>query len=92
MSELKVQVKKNDQIRFNKDSDQLDLGIEKNDRVKIEKIIEINNSSANETITKCEISPLQIAPHHIRDYEIKKPKEKEPSLLKMITNKLKRKQ
>ena len=84
------QAKKNEQIRFNKESDQLDLGIEKIDRV--EKIIEINNTNANEIIKKFEISPVQIAPHHIRDYEIKKPKEKEPSLLKMITNKLKRKQ
>ncbi len=86
MSELKGK------IRFNKDSDQLDLGIEKADQTKIEKVIEISNLNSTETIIKREVSPLQIAPHHIRDYEIKKPNGKEPSLLKMIANKIKRKQ
>ena len=90
MSESKEHPKRCDQIKYSKDSDNLDLGIEK--QCSIEKVVEVHNNNENERITKCEISQLSIAPHYIRDYEIKKPTEKEPSFLKMISNKIKRKQ
>lgn len=47
------------------------------------------DSNGDETVERVETFALGIAPKHIREYEIKKPDEKEPSLIKMISNKIK---
>ena len=78
-----------EKVVFSKHDESLKIGVEKIDREKIENISVLDDNHLCEQIIKSEISTLAIAPHHIRDYEIKKPEEKEPSLLKMISDKLK---
>lgn len=48
-----------------------------------------DSNGCEETVERVETFALGIAPKHIREYEIKKPDEKEPSLIKMISNKIK---
>ncbi len=88
MSKMKDN-KNTDKVMYKKENDLLNIGLEKIDRENIECVTEVENKSSCELITKEQTSLLGIAPLHIRDYEIKKPDEKEPSLLKMITDKIK---
>ena len=46
------------------------------------------HEEVEETVEKVESHNVGIAPQRIKEYEIKKPEEKEPSLLKMISNKI----
>lgn len=46
------------------------------------------HEEVEETVEKVESHNVGIAPQRVREYEIKKPEEKEPSLLKMISNKI----
>ena len=49
----------------------------------------IDSSFTNDEIKCVEEKLVGIAPRHVKDFVIKKPDEKEPSLLKLIVNKIK---
>lgn len=75
-------------VKFLKDDEILELKVEKRDQSQILSPVDTNEGK-EEVIERIENQNLGIAPRHIKEYEIKKPEEKEPSLLKMISNKIK---
>lgn len=77
----------NEAIKYFKDDENLTLNVEK--RVQQEMTtLDGPTTNDNEVIERVETTSLGIAPTHVREYEIEKPKEKEPSLFKMISNKI----
>lgn len=82
-------------IKFHKGDESLELGVKKNEH--IIQMIDLRQETENETNLDsneeqiiCQEVPckLGIAPSHIKDFQIKKPDEKEPSLFKFISNKI----
>ena len=72
--------------------DNVEIDLVHQDIKKIEQIIEIGEIDDDliEEVDKKEICQLEIQPRHIRDYEIKKPEGKKPSLLKALAIKIKK--
>ena len=78
-----------EKIKYSKDNESVEMNLFKVDRGQITNIIELETGIINDIIAKDETTKLSIAPNRIKDTEIKKPEEKEPSLLQMIKYKLK---
>lgn len=80
------------QIHYKKNSDDANFRINIGNRGSVLVIEEIKESTAeNENEAKVipvYVQPLGIAPVHVRDMQIKKPEEKEPSLRDMIRSRL----
>ena len=81
------------QIKYVKETNSLDLNIEKTNRGKIIKEVELDcdkiDSSLEDYQEKCiSQNNLKIAPTFIPDRRIKKPEGKEPSLFKLISSKI----
>ena len=93
MSEVrkKTTEKQSDSVIYKKEDDILNIGIEKVDRERIIKTIEIDKSNKLEPIPKIESNQLRIPPFHVSDAKIIKPSEEKPSLRKFIIDKVKRK-
>lgn len=84
----------NEPIMFSKNDESLKMNVEKKSQDVSREIVVDDEAEAaaaaqEDVIEKVESKSLGIAPKHIKEYEIKKPEEKEPSLLKMISDKLK---
>lgn len=83
-------------ILYKPDDEDFKLNISKIERGTIKRVDEIyqKNSTNSATFSDDEIKCVEeqlvgIAPRHVKDFVIKKPDEKEPSLLKLIVNKIK---
>lgn len=78
-----------DAIKYLKDDESLTINLEKRNCVMgKETSREQQDVIDGDNVERVEAPNLGIAPKHIREYEIKKPEEKEPSLIKMISNKI----
>ena len=78
-----------EKIKYSKNNESVEMNLFKVDREQITNIIELETVIINDLIAKDETTKLSIAPNRIKDTEIKKPDEKEPSLFQMIKYKLK---
>lgn len=78
-------------VKFSKSDESLEINVNKsNTSRELTTTPNDENQSvdAADSVERVESQMLGIAPKHIKEYEIKKPEEKEPSLLKMISNKI----
>lgn len=83
------------QVKYVKEFDALELNIDKDNRGKIINEVEIDFKNSELSVEdyqeKCiKQNNLNIAPTFIPDRRIKKPEGKEPSLFKLISNKISR--
>lgn len=78
----------NEGIKYFKDDENLTLNVEKRGQQEMTTLNGLPTANENEVIERVQTTSLGIAPTHVREYEIEKPKEKEPSLFKMISNKI----
>lgn len=80
--------KSEQEIHYTRDSDEGNFRINIGNRGSVRVIKEITENTAeteNESkVVPVHVEPLGIAPVHVRDMQIKKPDEKEPSLREMI--------
>ena len=94
MKKISKDKKTNDEssiIHYKKGSEEeFHINIGKIERGDIKTCIEVANNKPSDSkfefgdVEYEQEQPLGIAPHHVRDYQIKKPDEKEPSLIRVI--------
>jgi hypothetical protein len=87
---LKMKNQQNiDKIKYIKEDESLEMNVVKVDRENISNMVELETHVINDIIINDETTKLSIAPNRIKDIEIKKPEEKEPSFFQMIKYKIK---